>query len=159
MGHSISNQSPLPLRKKISTSLTFLWKSTHILGRSIEKPNQTKIYVAYGTAQLQGNIYTRPSCVSEASCTNSSFIWQKGCGSYVSFAEALSQGFVLAHTHLVCAPDVSCAHPRRVSHAFQTRVNVILELSCTVFWSLTSEIWPVDFWSNNLYCIIQTAIT
>ena len=124
---------------------------------SIEKPNQTKIYVAYGTARLQGNIrcmYLR-SILHTFIFHLAKRVWQlrKFCWSFIARFCACTL------TSHACSRRVLCASQSTCLACVPDMCECYLGAELYRIWSLTSEIWPVDFWSNNLYRIIQTAIT
>jgi len=92
---------------------------------------------------------TRLTCISDMSHTRFGRVphtfWTRPCLAikgmaimYISlqlYREVLRlHGCILSlfRMHLVRIPDASCMHFRLVSHAFQTRLNVTLEQSCTV---------------------------
>jgi len=103
--------------------------------------------------QLQGNIHMRPKCVlhmfqthpacfMDASCASSGCVphlakgqLHKSCCSFIvkfTLAKCILCAFRMRFMHVLHA---SCIHFRCISHTFQTRVNVTLELSCTVYYA------------------------
>ena len=82
------------------------------------------IQITYSTAQLQGNVRTRFRRVSHAFWTRPSSSEKGAWHSRTSCCSFIAR---------FCAcMDASHVRPRRILHAFQTRSDVTLELSCTV---------------------------
>ena len=107
---------------------------------------------AYSTAQLQGNIHTRthlkrashtsqmhPGCIPNAfwiclKCILDALcFWKKMAWQLLSHVAALLQGFVFGRGVLCSFQHVLCTFWASLAHyMLHMRVNVTLELSCTV---------------------------
>ena len=89
----------------------------------------------YSTAQLQGNVRTRFRRVSHAFWTRPSSSEKGAWHSRTSCCSFIAR---------FCAcMDASHVRPRRILHAFQTRSDVTLELSCTVIEMRTVDNYPL----------------
>ena len=92
----------------------------------------------YSTAQLQGNVRTRFRRVSHAFWTRPSSSEKGAWHSRTSCCSFIAR---------FCAcMDASHVRPRRILHAFQTRSDVTLELSCTVCKYVACCLISIHYW-------------
>jgi len=129
---------PSPTKKSVLPSHFF--KNLHTFW--VYRDSKLDQNLAYGTAQLQGNICTRPASVS---ARISSCFWQKGCGSYVSLESCrsfIARFCACKDTSRVCSGHVLPASQTRLARIPDTCEHYLgaelYRILITHLWDMTS---------------------